>query len=92
VAHSLSAKKRIRQNVKRRLLNRSRRSALRGKLRKCGDVLQRGSASDAEETVSVAIKALDREASRGMLHRNAAARHKSRLVRRLNALRAKASE
>jgi small subunit ribosomal protein S20 len=91
VAHSLSAKKRIRQNVRRRALNRSRRSALRTKLRKCGDVLARGSAATAERTVHDTCQALDREANRGTLHRNAAARRKGRLARRLNALKQKAA-
>ncbi len=92
MAHSLSAKKRIRQNVRRRALNRSRRSALRTKLRKCGDVLARGSAETAERTVHDTCQSLDREANRGTLHRNAAARRKGRLARRLNALKQKAAQ
>jgi small subunit ribosomal protein S20 len=90
VAHSLSAKKRIRQNVKRRALNRARRSTLRTKLRKCSDLLARG-AQDAASVVHQTCQTLDREANRGTLHPNAAARRKSRLARRLNALRQKAA-
>lgn len=91
MAHSLSSKKRIRQNIKRRGLNRSRRSALRSTLRRCADTFVRGTVAQAEEAVHVAVRALDREASRRTLHRNAAARRKSRLFARLNAMRAKAA-
>lgn len=91
MAHSLSAKKRIRQNVRRRGLNRARRSTLRTKLRKCGDLLARGSADAAAGAIRETCQTLDREANRGTLHRNAAARRKSRLARRLNALKQKAT-
>jgi len=91
VAHSLSAKKRIRQNVKRRAENRARRSTLRTKLRKCSDVLAKGTAQDVEGVIHETCRNLDREANRGTLHPNAAARRKSRLTRRLNALKQKAA-
>lgn len=90
MAHSLSSKKRVRQNVRQRTLNRSRRSALRTQLRKCNDLLGKGSVEPTEAAIRQAIRTLDREANRGTLHRNAAARRKSRLVRRLNALKSKA--
>jgi small subunit ribosomal protein S20 len=83
VAHSLSSKKRIRQNARRRVLNRGRTTALKTKLRKCEDALAHGQAQDAETAIRTAIKTLDREADRGTVHRNAAARRKSRLARRL---------
>jgi small subunit ribosomal protein S20 len=91
VAHSLSSKKRIRQNIKRRGMNRSRRSALRTKLRKCSEVFLHGTVEEAEAAVRDASRTLDREASRRVLHPNAAARRKSRLVRRLRAMQAKAT-
>jgi small subunit ribosomal protein S20 len=91
VAHSLSAKKRIRQNVKRRMLNRMRNSTLRTRLRTVQEAFVHGTVADSESALKAAIRQLDREANRGTLHRNAAARRKSRLVRRLNALKAKAS-
>ena len=91
MAHSLSAKKRVRQNVKRRALNRARRSALKGKLRKCSDLLAHDKAEDAARVCRETVRTLDREANRRTLHRNAAARRKSRLARRLNALRQKAT-
>lgn len=86
VAHSLSSKKRIRQNVKRRALNRARTTALRSRLRVCKDTFLHGTAEEAEQACRRAIQLLDREADRGLIHRNQAARRKSRLVRRLNAM------
>jgi small subunit ribosomal protein S20 len=91
VAHSLSSRKRIRQNTKRRALNRTRRSALHTKLRKCQDAFVHSTAADADTAVRDACKVLDREGSRGTLHPNAVARRKSRLARRLNALKRKAT-
>lgn len=90
MAHSLSSQKRVRQNLRRRALNRSRRSALRTKLRKCNDLLSKGAVEQTETAVREAVRTLDREANRRTLHRNAAARCKSRLMRRLNALQAPA--
>ncbi len=83
MAHSLSSKKRIRQNARRRAQNRTHTTALKTKLRKCEDTLAHGQAQEAEAAIQVATKALDREADRGTMHRNAAARRKSRLARRL---------
>ncbi len=91
MAHSLSARKRVRQNVRRRALNRARRSTLKTKLRQCSEAGQHGGAEDVERQYKEAVKVLDRAASRRTLHRNAAARRKSRLARRLNALKKKAA-
>lgn len=91
MAHSLSSKKRIRQNVKRRALNRARTSALRSKLRSCRELLLRGTVEQAEQACREAAQVLDREANRRTLHRNAAARRKSRMARRLNAMKQKAA-
>lgn len=87
MAHSLSSKKRIRQDTKRRALNRSRRSALRTRLRKCNDALVHQEVETAEKAIREACRALDREADRRLIHPNAAARRKSGLARRLNALK-----
>ena len=92
MAHSLSAKKRIRQNETRRILNRAKRSTLRSRIRKVRDALMHRDAAAAESSLKEAVEALDREADHGLIHRNAAARMKSRLTRRLNALRAEASK
>jgi len=91
VAHSLSAKKRIRQNEKQRARNRARRSALKTCLRAFADVLTAGDPALAENKFREACKLLDREADQGLIHPNAAARRKSRLARRLNVLKQKPS-
>ena len=91
MAHSLSAKKRIRQNVKRRALNRTRRSSLKTRIRRCREALSGTDADAAERLFRDACKALDREANRGLIHRNAAARRKSRLARTLNVLKQKSA-
>lgn len=91
MAHSLSAKKRIRQNEKRRIRNRARQSVLKGKLRRVTDALLHKEVDNAHEAFLDASRQLDREADRGLIHRNAAARKKSRLARRINALKAAAA-
>lgn len=87
MAHSISAKKRIRQAERRNERNRARRSRLRNELRDCRDVLSAGKPADAEQAVRDAIRLLDREATRGLIHANQAARRKSRLAKKLNALK-----
>jgi small subunit ribosomal protein S20 len=91
VAHSLSSKKRIRQNEKRRGHNRARRAVLKTKLRKCKETLGRGTVEAAAAAFHDAAQALDIAAGRRTVHPNAAARRKSRLARRLNALKAKST-
>ena len=89
MAHSLSAKKRIRQNETHRARNRARRTVLKTHLRRCRTEFQHGTVEGAESAYRQVCKALDQAASRGTIHRNAAARRKSRLARRLSALKQK---
>lgn len=89
MAHSLSAKKRVRQNAKRRNINRARRSTIKTELRECDDALLHNDAKKAEAAILTAVPRLDREASKGLIHKNAAARKKSRLMRRLNKMAGK---
>lgn len=89
MAHSLSAKKRIRQNAKRRAANKAATSALKTRVRKVLDAAAAKDATTAEAAYRQACQLLDREADRGLLHKNAAARKKSRLAKRLNSLKAK---
>lgn len=88
MAHSLSSRKRIRQNVTARLRNRSRRSALRSRLRTATEAIQTGQPQTADQ-VRAAIALLDREANRGLIHPNTAARKKSQLARKLNQAKSK---
>lgn len=91
MAHSLSRRKRVRQNLKRRAINRARTSVLKKKVRKVTDAIIHKQGDEAAEHFKAVIRTLDREADRGLIHRNAAARKKSRLAKKINALRAAAS-
>ena len=90
MANSLSAKKRIRQNEVHRARNQARRNALRSRLRICRDAFTHGELDKAKTAFVDACSALDREANRGLIHRNLAARSKSHLARKLHALEHKA--
>ncbi len=87
MAHSLSSKKRIRQNMKRREQNRARSAALRKRVKRYLEALSRKEVDGADAAYRDVCKHLDREAARGLIHRNLAARRKSRLARRLNVLK-----
>lgn len=88
MASSLSAEKRNRQNVKLRARNRWRKRRVKDSVKSFTDAIQDGDVKKAEESYRDATKALDQVASKGTIHKNAAARSKSRLARRLNALKA----
>jgi small subunit ribosomal protein S20 len=87
VANSLSAKKRIRQDAKRRAHNRWRKGQVRDVVRDFDEALVAGDLDKAQEQLKVVYKTLDKVASQGILHKNAASRKKSRLTVRLNAAR-----
>ncbi len=89
MAHSISARKRMRQNEKRRILNRARRATLKSAMRRVTDPLLHNDPGKAEANLKSAVKLLDREATRGLIHKNAAARTKSRLAKRIRKLKAK---
>lgn len=91
MAHSLSAKKRIRQNIKRRARNRARKARIRAQVREFNQALAAGDITRAEAALRMATKTLCRTADKGTIHKRAAARKRSRLARRLNAARAAAT-
>jgi len=84
VAHSRSAKKRIRQDIKRRSRNRWRKSQVKDAVREFNDALRAGDTAKAAEQLKVVYKRLDKVAAKGTIHKNAAARKKSRLAQKLN--------
>ena len=88
MANSLSSKKRIRQNEAARVRNRARKQVIKGEVRKFLDAVSAGDASAAQEHLVVVTKHLDQTAAKKTIHRNAAARKKSRLAKKLNALAA----
>ena len=89
MANSLSAKKRIRQNAKQRTRNRLRKSQLKTQTKRFTDALAANSPEQAEAELRKTVKKLDQIAAKQTIHKNAAARRKSRLQKRLNALQAK---
>jgi len=71
-----SAKKQMRQSRKHRVVNRNQRSSLRTAIK---DVRSATSATDAQTAYKAVEQLLDRAARKGLIHKNSAARHKSRL-------------
>ena len=91
MAHSLSAKKRVRQNEKRRAINRARKSSIKTQIKHFETALASGDVKAAAEQFRLTAKRLDKVASTTTMHKKTAARKKSRLAKKLNALRTKAS-
>ena len=81
MANIQSQKKRNRQNEKRRIRNKGVRSELKTRTKNATDAAAKGS-DDAGELVRVAQKRIDKAASKGVIHKNAAARRTSRLMKR----------
>lgn len=79
-----SADKRMRQNEKRRMVNRNNRGRLRTGLKKLRAALEGGDAGTTATLLPETISLIDKAVQKGVLHRNAAARHKSRLTVRAN--------
>jgi small subunit ribosomal protein S20 len=82
VANTRSARKRIKQNERRRLRNRAIRSQVRSAV-KDARAVEPTPGAQARDTIREAIRTIDKAVSRGILHRNTAARKKSALARRL---------
>ena len=88
MAHSLSAKKRVRQNIKRNARNRARKEVLKGQIKAFTTAITAGDAKKAAAELTKVVQKLDRTAAKNTIHKNAAARKRSRLTKRLNALKA----
>ena len=86
VAHSRTARKRIRQTAKRTALNKSRMSRIRTFVRKLEDALARGDGPGATAAFAAAAPELQRGVTKGVLHRNTVARKISRMSRRIRLL------
>jgi len=84
LANSKSARKRIRIAETRRVRNRPYRTAARTFVKKAEAAIRAGDQTVAQSAVVDAISMLDRVASKGIIHRNNAARRKSRLMAKLN--------
>lgn len=90
MANHRSALKRIRSSERKRQRNRIVRGRARTWVKKARASIAAGNLSEAELNVVAAISALDKAAEKGVIHKNNAARRKSRLMRALNKAKAAA--
>lgn len=86
MANSPQARKRARQNDKRRALKASQRSMLRTFLKNIDKAIESNDAAAAQAAYTAAVPVIDRLADKGLIHKNKAARHKSRLNTKVKAL------
>ena len=84
-----SAEKRVRQSERRRLRNRNNRTKLRTSIKKLRTALSAGDVKVAGGLLPLTVSEIDKAVKKGALHRNAAARHKSRLTIRVTKASAK---
>ncbi len=86
MAHSRTAKKAVRQNETRRAVNRWRLRTMRDAMKEFLDAVAHGTPADAKTKFLAAQKVIDRTAQKGIIHKNQAARRKSRLNAKLKAM------
>lgn len=90
MANLKSAKKRMRQNEKRRLRNRHYRAAARTYVKRTRSLIAAGELDEAEAVLLQAVSTLDKAARKGVIHPNNAARRKGRLMSHFAAARREA--
>ena len=83
MAHTRSAKKRIRQDIERRSRNRWRKGQIRDAVKAFDQAVHANDPAAASEQLKACYKTLDQVAAKGTIHKNAANRRKSRLAKRL---------
>ncbi|MFC1636865.1 30S ribosomal protein S20 [Planctomycetota bacterium] len=91
MADSLQAKKRARQNAKRRTINRARKSQVKTQIKHFEEAVSKGDAEAAGEQLRLVTQKLDKTAAKSTMHKKTAARKKSRLAKKLNAIKPKKS-
>ena len=80
-----SALKRMRQTKKRTAVNRTNRGAFRATLRRARKTVEWGASDAAKAVVPATLSSIDKAVQKGLIHKNTAARLKSRLMARVNA-------
>lgn len=88
MANSPQARKRAKQSEKRRAHNASQRSMVRTYIKRVHGAVESNDAEAAGAALSQAVPIIDKMVSKGIMHKNQAARHKSRLNKRVKALSA----
>jgi small subunit ribosomal protein S20 len=81
-----SSEKRVRQNEKRRNINRSNRSRVRTQIKRLRAAFTAGDKSLSQELLSPTVSTIDKAVNKGLLHKNTAARYKSRLTAHVNGI------
>ncbi|MEJ7846556.1 MAG: 30S ribosomal protein S20 [Pyrinomonadaceae bacterium] len=81
MANHKSAVKRVRQNEKRNLINRGNRSKLRTQIKKLRTALGGTDKAQSTELLNPTVSLIDKAVNKGLIHRNTAARYKSRLTK-----------
>jgi small subunit ribosomal protein S20 len=89
MANHFSALKRARQTEKKTEVNRANKSRLRTALRSLREAIQKGDRKAAETSFRSTASVIDKAIQKGVIHKNTAARYKSRLSARVNAVAAK---
>lgn len=83
-----SAIKRVKTNEKKRAQNASQKSALRTAIKTFEKFVEQNDVEAAKQALNIANKKLDKAAAKGIIHKNTAARQKSRLAKKLNSISA----
>jgi small subunit ribosomal protein S20 len=84
MANHKSAEKRMRQNAKRKEINRSNRSKLRTSIKKLRTAVAASDKSASTELLFPTVSLIDKAVNKGIIHKNTAARYKSRLTKHVN--------
>jgi len=86
MANHKSAVKRARQNVKRNAINRSNRGRLRTQIKKLRTAIDGQDKNAGAELLGATVSVIDKAVNKGIIHKNTAARYKSRLTRHVSEL------
>jgi small subunit ribosomal protein S20 len=86
MANHKSAEKRMRQNARRNEINRSNRSKLRTSIKKLRAAVAGHDKSGSTELLNPTVSLIDKAVNKGIIHKNTAARYKSRLTKHVNDL------
>ncbi|MEK7855896.1 MAG: 30S ribosomal protein S20 [Acidobacteriota bacterium] len=86
MANHKSAEKRVRQTAKRNLINRSNRSELRTKIKGLRTAIAHSDQKLSSDSLGSTVSLIDKAVNKGLIHKNTAARYKSRLTRHVAAI------